>query len=453
MAEKILIVEDEAEMLQFLSRFFKRKGYQIHTAEGGEQAWKSIEETMYDLVICDLVMDGLSGVELLERVRASDNTLPFIIITGAGTIESAVEAIKLGAFHYITKPFKIQDAEILAKRALEYGKLHRKMNTLQLQEESSEMPRMVVGSSKVMQDLLHRVEKVADSMAPVLIQGETGTGKTLLARKIHETSSRKDGPLLTIDCGALTDTLLESELFGHVKGSFTGTITAKRGLLEEAQGGTIFLDEIAEIRPPTQVKLLRAIQEKEIKPVGGNHIIKIDVRFISATSRDLVTEVEQGSFRDELYYRLAVVPLHLPPLRERREDLTLFIDYFIKKFCKDYKKKISQIDPRVLQMLYNSSWKGNIRELANILERGVLLAEDEAITMDCLCVEPIDLIRLNGSESGEFLSLKQVVEEAESKAILRTLEATNNNRTQAARLLGISRRSLYDKLAAYGLNP
>ena len=452
MPEKILIVEDELEMLEFLARFFKRKGYEVQTAETGEKAWKLIEETMYDLVTCDLVMNDLDGVELLQRIRSVDGILPVIIITGAGTIETAVQAIQLGAFHYITKPFKIHELEILAKRALEYGKLRRKMNTIQLQEESDDSPGMVAGSSKVMQDLLHRVSKVADSMAPVLIQGETGTGKTLLARRIHQNSSRKDGPFLTIDCGALTETLLESELFGHVKGAFTGAITAKRGLLEEAQGGTIFLDEVAEITPATQVKMLRAVQEKEIRPVGGNHVVNIDVRFISATSRDLGVEVEKGSFREELYYRLAVVPLYLPPLRERREDLSLFIDYFVKKFCRIYRKTISNLEPQALQMLYTSPWKGNIRELANIVERGVLMAENEVLSVDCLCAEPFDWHKVDKGEKDKFISLREVVEEAEKKAIRQTLQATNNNRTQAAQLLGISRRALYDKIAAYGLN-
>ena len=452
MPEKILIVEDEVEMLEFLERFFRRKGYDVQTAETGEKAWKLIEETIYDLVTCDLVMEDLNGLELLRRIKPLDATLPVVIITGAGTIETAVQAIQLGAFHYITKPFKIHELEILAKRALEYGRLRRKLNTMQLQEESDDSGGMVVSSSKVMQDLLHRVAKVADSMAPVLIQGETGTGKTLLARRIHENSSRKDGPFLTIDCGALTETLLESELFGHVKGAFTGAIAAKRGLLEEAQGGTIFLDEIAEIGPPTQVKLLRAVQEKEIKPVGGIHGIKIDVRFISATSRNLTVEVESGSFREELYYRLAVVPLYLPPLRERREDLPLFIDYFVQKFCRIYRKKISNIEPQVLQMLYTSPWKGNIRELANIVERGVLMAEDGILSLDCVCTQPLDFHRADKGGKVECLSLREVVEKAEKKAIEQSLEATNNNRTQAAQLLGISRRALYDKISAYGLN-
>lgn len=451
MPEKILVVEDEPEMLQFLSKFLTRKGYQVYSAECGEVGWRAIEETMFDLVISDMVMDDLSGLELLERVRATDSTLPFIIITGAGTIETAVEAIKLGAFHYITKPFKIREVEILTKRALEYGKLHRKLDNLRLQEEDFQLPQMVTGPSKSIQELMRRVEKVSDSDASILIQGETGTGKALLARKIHQNSSRRDRPFLTIDCAAITETLLESELFGHVKGAFTGAISAKRGLLEEAQGGTIFLDEIAEIRSPTQVKLLRAIQEKEIRPVGGNRTVQIDVRFISATSRNVKAELKQGTFREELYYRLAVVPLYLPPLRERQEDLPLLIDHFVKKSCKMYKKKISHIDPKVLQMVYDWPWKGNIRELANILERGVLLAEDEAITIDCIFTDAVRHSDSNAFEGTGPLPLRQVVEDAERKAITQTLKAANNNRSRAAQLLGISRRALYDKIAAYDL--
>ncbi len=452
MNERILIVDDELEMLQVLSRLFSRKGYEVHIAETGEEGWKAIEETMFDLVISDMAMEDLDGLELLDRVRSTDATIPFIIITGVGTIESAVQAIKMGAFHYITKPFKNRDIEILAQRALEYGKLHRKLDNLRLHDEDGSLPQMLIGASKSMHDLMHCVEKVSDSLAPVLIQGETGTGKSLLAEKIHENSSRREKPFLTIDCGALTETLLESELFGHVRGAFTGALRAKRGLLEETQGGTIFLDEICEITPPTQVKLLRAIQEGEIKPVGGNNTVRIDVRFISATSRNLEMEVQIGNFREELYYRLAVVPLHLPPLRERREDIPLLIDFFLKKFCKRYKKRISLIKPEVLEMFLQSLWKGNIRELANILERGVLLAENEVISMDCIMsTYPHERLTKKPGQESPALPLRQVVEEAEKKAIIQALKNANNNRSQTARLLGISRRALYDKIAAYNL--
>ncbi|MBW2066382.1 MAG: sigma-54-dependent Fis family transcriptional regulator [Deltaproteobacteria bacterium] len=452
MPEKILIVDDEEEMLHVLSRLFSRKGYQVYSAQSGEEAWSAIEETMFDLIISDMAMEDVSGLELLERVRSIDSTIPFIMITGVGTIETAVQAIKMGAFHYITKPFKNRDIEILAQRALEYGKLNRTLSNILPQEEDGGHPRVIIGASRCMQDLLKKVEKISDSLAPVLIEGETGTGKSLLAEKIHQSSSRRDKPFLTIDCGALTETILESELFGHVKGAFTGAIRAKRGLLEEAQGGTVFLDEICEIRPPTQVKLLRAIQEGEIKPVGGNRSIKIDVRFISATSRDVMAEVARGGFREELYYRLAVIPLCIPPLRERKEDIPLLIDHFLKKFCKTYKKKISHIRPEVLDILLNSPWKGNIRELANILERAVLLADNEVISMDCVLSPDLRQRRTDGGAGdGPVLSLRQAVEEAEKRAIVRALKIANNNRSESARILGISRRALYDKITAYGL--
>jgi len=452
LSEKILVVEDEAEMRQVLARFLTRLGYDVHTAASGEEGWKAVEETEFDLVLSDLAMDDLNGIGLLERVRATDANLPFIILTGVGTIETAVEAIKLGAFHYITKPFKQRDVEILIRRALEFGKLNRKLDTLRLHEEDQEFPKMVVGSSKAMHDLLRKVEKISDSQASVLIEGESGTGKELLARMIHQNSSRRDRPFVPIDCGALTETLLESELFGHVKGAFTGAIRAKRGLLEEAQGGTVFLDEISNIKLSTQVKLLRAIQEREIKPVGGNQTIQIDVRFISATNRNLQPAIQEKSFRDDLYYRLAVVPLYLPPLRERPEDIPLLIDHFLNKFCKAYKKKISTIRPSVLEAMYGWPWKGNIRELANILERAVLLAEDETLTLDCLSIEQVPARGGSAIADNTALPLKQVVEEAEKSAIVKALKAADSNRTMAARLLGISRRAFYDKMAQYGID-
>lgn len=450
MAYKILVVEDELDMLNLLSRFLLRKGYQVDVASNGEEAWSAIDETVYDLVITDLDLGDITGLELMERTRTTDSTLPFIIITGVGTIENAVVAIQRGAFHYMTKPFKLPEIEILTQRALEHGSLHRKLAAFHQKEkqEDGDMP-MIVGKSKNVRDLLRLVDKIADSKASVIITGETGTGKSLLAKYIHMKSSYRDKPFFTIDCGALTETLLESELFGHVKGAFTGAVQAKRGLLEEAQGGTIFLDEICEIPFKTQPKLLRAIQEREIKPVGGNKSVKVDVRFISATSRDMKKLVEGGMFREELYYRLAVVPVHQPPLRERLEDLQLLIDHFLKKFCRMYKKKITEIKQDYIQALHNFTWKGNIRELANLLERSVLLSEGGVLSYDCLCGEC--MLSFHQLELSPVLELRQVVEEAEKKAIKASLIATKNNRSEAARMLGISRRALYDKLAQYQL--
>lgn len=452
MVDKILIVDDEPEMLRAVKRIFLRKDHTVITAQCGNDAKKCIEETMFDLVISDMAMDDLSGIDLLKFVKATDSTLPFIIITGVGTIESAVEAIQLGAFHYVTKPFKNRDIEILAQRALEYGKLNRQIKKINISEKTFGTSRMLVGTSRSMQEIMIRIKKISNSTASVLIMGETGTGKSLLAQEIHNMSNRKDKPFLPIDCASLTQTLLESELFGHVKGAFTGAVNAKRGLLEEAQGGTIFLDEISEIKPSTQVKLLRAIQERLIKPVGSNKSIKIDVRFLSATSRNLQKDISENNFREELFYRLAVIPITLPSLFERREDIPLLVDYFLGKFCNRYKKRVSNINSDVMKFFMRAPWKGNIRELSNILERAVLLSEDSTITQDCL-IQFKSLEFRGDQDSGiqEPLLLKEAVRESEIRAVKRALKISEGNRSEASRILGISRRALYDKIEAYNL--
>ncbi|EGB14567.1 two component, sigma54 specific, transcriptional regulator, Fis family [Pseudodesulfovibrio mercurii] len=450
MPEKILLVDDEQELLAVLKRSLGRQGYVVDTASTGQEAWKALSETAYDLVVSDLAMEPMSGLELLKQIRTIDHIQPFIIMTGAGTIETAVEAIKLGAYHYITKPFKTQELALLARRAIEYGRLHRKLETFSEREQQADSGAMVIGNNALMQQMMTMVEKVSDSDVSILIQGETGTGKSLFARRIHNASSRADKPFFTIDCGALSENLLESELFGHVKGAFTGAIRAKRGLLEEAQGGTIFLDEIGELTPSTQVKLLRAIQEKEIKPVGGNTPITVDVRFLSATSRNLEEAVEAGEFRKDLYYRLAVIPLHLPALRNRQEDMVLFVGHFVHKFNVRYNKKVQSLTPGAMQTLRDSPWKGNIRELENVIERAVLLAEGQTISVEDLCAHPICFPETEGGEEGA-VSLKQAVKNAEIKAIRQALAAAEGNRSKAAKILGIGRRTLYDKIESYDI--
>ena len=450
MPNKLLIVDDEQEWLDVLKTYFNNKGYETSITLSGEEAWKAISETMYDLVLSDLAMPDLTGLELLQRVRLADAHLPFIMMTGVGSIDSAVEAVSMGAYHYVTKPFKMQELEIIVSRAVEHGKLHRRLESLKPQQEGDPAAPMVLSGCKQMQAILNTMQKVSDSDVPVLIEGETGTGKTLLAKQIHAMSSRSANPFFTIDCASLTESLLESELFGHVKGAFTGAVAAKRGLLEEAQKGTVFLDEIGELGPSTQVKLLRTIQEREIKPVGGNASVRIDVRFITATSRILANEVQAERFREDLYYRLAVIPLRLPPLRERREDIIPLVGHFVNKFKRRYNKSISQVTPKALQMLMSAQWKGNIRELENVIERAVLLSEGEVITPSCLCM-PSCLSEEPNAVSGVPVSLQQAVSEAERKAIQQALTITKGNRTQAAILLGIGRRTLYDKIDEHRL--
>ncbi len=449
MRTKILIVDDEQEWLDILQLFFSRKGWLVTTARSGEEGWACISETVYDLVICDLAMPDISGIELLTRARAGDGTLPFIIMTGVGSIETAVEAVQMGAYSYITKPFRTQDLELLVNRASEHGKMHRRLEATHLREEQHAMP-MILGTHAKMLEVLATINKVADSTAPVLIWGESGTGKSLLASHIHNASARSQHLFLTIDCGALPETLLESELFGHVKGAFTGAHAARRGLLEEAQGGTVFLDEIGELSSATQVKLLRAIQEREIRPVGGNKPICVDVRFITATNKVLTTEVEAGRFREDLYYRLAVIPIELPPLRDRMNDFVTFVGHFVQKFNSRYHKNISGVSPAALRLLMEQPWKGNIRELENVLERAVLLAEGVEITPDTLGLRHSGSVRRDYS-SHVPVSLQDAVRSAEQRTIAQALALTDGNRTKAASLLGIGRRTLYDKLEEYGL--
>ena len=449
MPDKILLVDDEKELLTILKKSLTRQGYQVYIAENGEEAWNALGETMFDLVISDQAMRPVDGLELLRRIRSVDHHQPFIIMTGAGSIESAVEAMRMGAFTYITKPFKTQELALVAGRAIEYGKLHRRLEDYDSREKQNTSKNMVLGNNSVIRQMLSTIEKVAGSEASILIEGETGTGKSMFAKHIHTIGSRKDKPFFTIDCGSLSEHLLESELFGHAKGAFTGAVRAKRGLLEEAQTGTIFLDEIGELTPSTQVKLLRAIQEKEIKPVGGNIPIHIDVRFVSATSRNLSEEVEKNGFRKDLYYRLAVIPLHLPALRERKEDLGFFVDHFIRKFNNVYNKKITELDPGAMQMIMDSPWKGNIRELENIIERAVLLTDDTVIGLDSLCNQVRPSTTSVATRIDTPSSLKEAVEQAERAAIRKALKESDGNRSQAARILGISRRTFYDKLEIY----
>ena len=446
--DTILIVDDEPDFLHVLKKFFTLAGFQVKTAHSAEKALSMLAETPFDAVVSDMALPGKTGLDLLKKIRLMDGMLPVLIMTGVGTIESAVEAIQHGAFHYITKPFNPVDLENLVARAIESSRMHRRLAQKDKAEED-EANGIVVGHSKQIRDVLQTIEKVAISDAPMLIQGETGTGKSMIARTIHDRSSRKNREFLTIDCASLAENLLESELFGHVKGAFTGAVSAKRGLLEEAQGGTIFLDEIGELPTGTQVKLLRAIQEREIKPVGGNKSVSVEVRFVSATSRDLHHEIETGRFRKDLFYRLSVIPLYLPALRERKEDLPLFVNHFVNLFNSRYRKNVTRIDPCVLHMFMNAQWKGNIRELENTIERAVLLTDNQVVTMDSLSIHVQTSAR--SYDNMEPILLKQIVEEAEKSAIVQVLQATAGNRTLAAKRLGIARRTLYDKLSAYGL--
>ncbi len=445
METDILVVDDETEWLDTLRVLFEMKGWNVATASSAGAGLCLASARSFALVLCDLAMPGMSGMDMLKELRAADNRTPFIIMTGVGTIPSAVEAMRFGAFNYITKPFDADELEALVRQAIEFGRFHR-----MLAEEGARgaaEPEMMLGTGRAMESVLSTVDRIAESTASVLIQGETGTGKSLLAKYIHKLSARREGPFLTIDCGAMPEGLLESELFGHVRGAFTGAMNARRGLLQVAEGGTVFLDEIAELSPSMQVKLLRVLQEHEIRPVGGNAVVPVNVRFISATHRDLPAAIREGSFREDLYYRLAVIRLRLPALRERREDIAGFAGHFVRKYNERYGKHVARISPAALQSLQAQPWKGNIRELENVMERAVLLADGESVTLGALGLKE----DAEETERMEDFSLQQAVQQAEREAVARALTLAGGNRTRAAALLGVSRRTLYDKLEDYGL--
>ena len=450
---QILVVDDDPEWHEILALLFSRKGWRTETVLSGERALSRIAAGGIDVVVCDLSMPGMSGLEVLRRVRAMNSRLPFIMMTGVGTIESAVEAVQLGAYSYLTKPVNNAELAALVQRAAEHARLHS-----QLQERPREEhgPVSLVYNSPAMKQMLEIIRKVASTSVPILITGETGTGKSRLAEYIHRASAFRNMPFLTIDCAALPESLLESELFGHVKGAFTGAVNSRRGLLEEAQGGTVFLDEIGELSPSTQAKLLRAIQEHEIRPVGSNRSVSINVRFIAATHRRLEEDVKTGRFREDLFYRLSVIPLYLPPLRERREDLAALIGFFINRFNERYGRNVTQISPAAMNILYSQPWKGNIRELENVLERAFLLTEGDRLMPESLGMltdgTPLVSSSASGQEAPETpLSLSDAVRNAEVQALQQALSLCNGNKTQAAELLGIGRRTLYDKLEQFGL--
>ncbi len=448
---QILVVDDDPEWHEILALLFSRKGWKTETALSGERALARLAAGGIDVVVCDLSMPGMSGLEVLRRVRTMNAQIPFIMMTGVGTIESAVEAVQLGAYSYLTKPVNNAELASLVQRAAEHARVHS-----QLQDMGGEKtPVSLIFNSPSMKQVLKTIGKVAGTSVPILITGETGTGKSRLAEYVHRASSLRDKPFLTIDCAALPESLLESELFGHVKGAFTGAVSTRRGLLEEAQGGTVFLDEIGELSPSTQAKLLRAIQEHEIRPVGSNKSVSINVRFIAATHRHLEEDVKTGRFREDLFYRLSVIPLYLPPLRERREDLAALIGFFISRFNERYGRNVTQISPAAMNILYSQPWKGNIRELENVLERAFLLTEGDRLMPESLGTMADGAVFASpvpGEAVSETpLSLSDAVRNAEIQALQQALSLCNGNKTQAAELLGIGRRTLYDKLEQFGL--
>jgi len=448
---KILIVDDEAVMRNSCLAFCEKDGHQAITAENGQKALAWLEKNEFDLVITDLKMPGIDGIELLKTIKQNYPHTDVVIMTGFATIESAVEAIRLGAYDYFSKPLlpgsirKIV-AKIVAKKKLLQGV---EPGELTIEYESGEK---IIGQSRAMQEIFHLIKKVAPTDSTVLITGESGTGKELIAKAIHYNSLRREQPFLTVDCGSLVETLFESELFGHVKGSFTGAIATKHGSFELANGGTFFFDEIGNISLNIQAKILRAIQEKEIKRVGDIKTIKVDVRVIAATNLDLRHSVQTGKFREDLFYRLSVIPIHLPQLKQREEDILPLAEYFLNKFNQRRRRNILGLNEPVKGRFLNYDWPGNVRELENVIERAVIFEEGPYISLSSL---PAHLRRVPSSPM-EIRSSNDTIdslEQVEITHIKNVLERTNWNRSKTARLLGIDRKTLYDKIKKYNLKP
>jgi two-component system, NtrC family, response regulator AtoC len=441
--ERILIVDDEENLVALFRRILQKEGYDVQCAFSGEEALDKLETEWFDLVITDLRMPGMDGLELLSKGKAVNPAMPFIMLTAFGTVHSAVAAMKEGPYDYLVKPVDNEEFTLVVKKALELHRLQREVERLRDQLQLDLDFQHIVGHSKGMRAVFRLIRMVARSNATILIQGESGTGKELIARALHQHSQRNEGPFVAINCASVPETLLESELFGYVRGAFTGAINNKKGLFEEAHEGTILLDEIGDTPMAFQSKLLRVLQENEIRPVGTNKSIKIDVRVIAATNKDLKKEVERKLFRKDLFYRLAVVPIVLPPLRERREDIPPLVDHFIKKYSKHNGLDPKRISSNALKLLIDHSWPGNVRELENVIERAVLINPGPEINPEALFPPPAP-----ADESPTFLrqATKGVKEVVEREKIAEALQRSKGNRSRAAKMLGISRSALYNKL-------
>jgi DNA-binding NtrC family response regulator len=462
MNASLLIIDDEPDILLVMSANLKKEGYAVDTAEDGLDALKKLENQDYDAIIVDHKMPKLTGMELLERLRSNyhrglrGSEIPVIVVTAYGTIEMAVKAMKDGAYSFLTKPIQYEDLSLQVKNAVERRRLSREIENLRQEIEERYQFGNILGRNPRMQEIFQLIRTVAETEATVLIQGESGTGKELIARSIHYNSRRRDRPFVVVSCSALPETLLESELFGHEKGAFTGAIRQRIGRFEMADGGTVFLDEIGEMSMPVQMKLLRVLQEREVERVGGDHAIKVDVRVIAATHKDLHRAMSERMFREDLFYRLNVVPIKLPPLRERLDDVPLLAAHFLRKYSEKNKKKIASISPRAFSSLVRYSYPGNVRELENIIERAVIMEKGDSLNRIDL-KHPgmggnVDILPLIGSDIQPFRKTKtEVVERFEKEYFSQLLRMYSGNMSRAAKHAGINLKNFHEKMARYGL--
>ncbi len=455
--DKILVADDEQSMREFLDIMLKKEGYRVSLASNGEEVAKLVENDLFDLVLLDIRMPKLDGISALRKIKASTPETIVVMITAYASADTAIKAMKEGAYDYITKPFKVEEIKLIIKNALEKKNLQKENILLKQVVRDRFHFGNIIGQSPKMVALYDLLEKVSPTKTNILITGESGTGKELVAKAIHYNSPRKDKPFVTLNCGAIPESLIESELFGHMKGAFTDAIATKKGLFEVADEGTIFLDEISELPLLMQVKLLRVLQDKEFKRVGGTEDIRVDVRIIAATNKDLEEGVREKRFREDLFYRLNVIQIKLPPLRDRKEDIQILANHFLKKYSQELSKSISKISPDALQILMNYEYPGNVRELQNIIERAVALESSQELTphnlssylseQPLLKKGPIDIEIPN-----EGIDLEKMVEDLERSLLLKALDRTKGIKKKAAELLHINFRSMRYRLEKYGLN-
>lgn len=443
--ERILIVEDDDLMRELMTKILAGEHYHILQASSGEEALKLLQEQTIDLVLTDLRLTGMNGLQLLTEIRSFDQEIVVIVMTAYASVETAVEAMRKGAYDYLTKPFINDEIRVMLRRALNQRHLSRENRHLKRELRERYRFENIVGNSEAMEKVYRLIEKMSGISSNVLIVGETGTGKELVARAIHYNSERSDRPFVAVNCGALTESLLESELFGHLKGAFTGAIANQEGFFRKADKGTLFLDEISEVSHGLQVKLLRAIQEREVIPVGGREPLRFDVRLIAATNRLLEDEVKKGTFREDLFYRINVITIPLPPLRDRKEDVPLLVNHFLQKYAQRLGKPSVKILREAMQALVNYDWPGNVRELENMIERAVALCEEDLIERTDL-PDKLTQVRIAIRDLDEY---EMTLDALEEQHIKKVLQKVNGDKVKASQILGINLSTLYRKLARY----
>jgi len=451
---RILVVDDEKSMREFLAIMLRKEGYEVIVADGGESALDVLRREQVDLIVTDVRMPRTDGLAVLKAAKDLSPNTVVLVITAFASTETAVEAMKLGAYDYITKPFKLDEIKLIVANALERKRLRDENLSLKRQLETQRRFERLIGKSPKLLEVLETVRKIADSHSTVMITGESGTGKELIAQAIHQQSNRRDKPFISVNCGAIPEMLIESELFGHVKGAFTGAVANKIGLFSAADGGTLFLDEITEVPQTLQVKLLRAIQEREIRRVGEAKDVKVDVRLIAASNRDLEQAVQENILREDLFYRLNVIPIQLPALRERREDIPLLVAHFIQKFSAQLGKEVRSVSPEAMSVLEQHQWPGNIRELENVIERAIVLGGGESLGVEAL-PEGLRRPRIVRDVEPDFpedgLDLDATLDRMEQRYLRLALERTGGVQTKAAELLRMTFRQFRYKIQKHGL--